>query len=107
MPHRGRTEVVQKSGAKGRSKAHRLNDLLRELLALMLKLLRLRDHFDVDRDLGERGRGHLSLGRVDDFSPPKSIEAWAEANTKTTKESAPSSERRKQKKFQTKTTPQP
>ena len=27
----------QKSGAKGRSKAHRLNDLLRELLALMIK----------------------------------------------------------------------
>ena len=30
-------QSFQKSGAKGRSRAHRLNDLLRELFALMLQ----------------------------------------------------------------------
>jgi len=56
----------QKSGAKGRSKAHRLNDLLRELLALMIKFgfvitwtwIATEENVDAD---------HLSRGRVDDF----------------------------------------
>ena len=56
----------QKSGAKGRSKAHRLNDLLRELLALMIKFgfvitwtwIATEENVDAD---------HLSRGRVDEF----------------------------------------
>ena len=55
----------QKSGAKGRSKAHRLNDLLRELLGLMIKFgfvitwtwIATEENVDAD---------HLSRGRVDD-----------------------------------------
>ena len=56
----------QKSGAKGRSKAHRLNDLLRELLALMIKFgfvitwtwIATEENVDAD---------HLSRGRVDEY----------------------------------------
>ena len=56
----------QKSEAKGRSKAHRLNDLLRELLALMIKFgfvitwtwIATEENVDAD---------HLSRGRVDEF----------------------------------------
>ena len=59
-------QSFQKSGAKGRSRAHRLNDLLRELFALMLQFgfvitwtwIATDDNVNAD---------HLSRGRLDDF----------------------------------------
>ena len=59
-------QSFQKSGAKGRSRANRLNDLLRELFALMLQFgfvitwtwIATDDNVNAD---------HLSRGRLDDF----------------------------------------
>ena len=71
--------AFQKSGAKGRSKARRLNDLLRELFALMIKFgfviiwTWIATESNVDAD-------HLSRGRIEDFfRTVYETGAWTEA----------------------------